>query len=353
MTQPVIFISYSQQDETEKDRLLSHLGVLQSAGLIYTWCDDQIKAGADWSQEIGEAIDQAEVAILLITANFLNSSSILNQELPALLKRRQHQGLTIIPVIARPCAWRNISWLSEMSIRPRNGRPVWSDAGSHVDEDLTIIAEEVAAIVVKSTPHITPSDVSSESESTISGGVHGKSQRTSKAEPTKEKTVSDEPKEQSSIGRVNISNISRNSSVSFGNFSSDIKAGGDITFGDKITTTTTYGASASPTDPNSPQVKLEAALDQWRWEMKVIIAKLDDEDEKEFIEKTANKMVEEAKKGETADPTKVESFLEKMSNMAPDILEVTVRTLQNPFARVGLMLQKIDDRIKLERQIQK
>jgi hypothetical protein len=35
--------------------------------------------------------------------------------------------------------------------------------------------------------------------------------------------------------------------------------------------------------------------------------------------------------------------------MAPDIIEVTVKTLQNPFAGVGLVLEKINDRIKLER----
>jgi hypothetical protein len=73
MTRPLIFISYSQKDEAEKDRLLSHLGVLQSAGLISVWSDDEISAGADWQQAIGQAITQARVAILLITANYLTS----------------------------------------------------------------------------------------------------------------------------------------------------------------------------------------------------------------------------------------------------------------------------------------
>jgi hypothetical protein len=36
--------------------------------------------------------------------------------------------------------------------------------------------------------------------------------------------------------------------------------------------------------------------------------------------------------------------------MAPDILEVTATTLQNPFKGVGLVLEKINDRIKLGRE---
>jgi hypothetical protein len=149
MTQPTIFVSYSHKDETEKDKLLVHLGVLQRAGLINLWSDDQIGAGAAWEPEITAAMAQARVAILLITANFLNSDFILRQEVPSFLKRRKDEGLTIFPVIATACAWRMVDWLAAMNVRPKNGRPVWSDGGSHVDEDLAVIAVEVATIIKK------------------------------------------------------------------------------------------------------------------------------------------------------------------------------------------------------------
>ncbi|MCB0198185.1 MAG: toll/interleukin-1 receptor domain-containing protein, partial [Anaerolineae bacterium] len=95
MSQPSIFISYSQKDEAEKDKLLSHLGVLQRAGLIDLWSVDQISAGAETAQVIDQAIARAKVAILLISANFLTSDFILNQEVPKLLKRRQNEGLVV------------------------------------------------------------------------------------------------------------------------------------------------------------------------------------------------------------------------------------------------------------------
>jgi hypothetical protein len=155
VTQPVIFISYSHRDEKEKDRLLSHLGVLQHQGLIDLWSDDRIGAGADWKQEIKEAMAQAKVAILLISANFLTSDFILGEEVPSLLKRRKSEGLTIFPVIAKACAWQEVNWLTRMNVRPKNGRPIWGASRHRVDEDLAAIAKEVAD-VVKTDPHITP-----------------------------------------------------------------------------------------------------------------------------------------------------------------------------------------------------
>lgn len=146
MTRPVVFISYSHKDEIEKDQLVSHLKVLQSAGVIELWVDDRIAGGADWEQEIKQAIAKAKVAVLLITANFLTSDFILGKEVPAFLKRRKKEGLTVFPVIAKACAWRAFDWLAKMNVRPKNGRPIWSGPGSRVDEDLTTIAEEIVAV---------------------------------------------------------------------------------------------------------------------------------------------------------------------------------------------------------------
>jgi hypothetical protein len=148
-TLPTVFISYSHKDEIEKERLLSHLGVLRGAGLIALWNDDQIAGGSDWETDINDAVGKARVAVLLITANFLNSEFILDKEVPAFLQRRKDEGLTVFPVIAKACAWNQISWLVKMNVRPKNGKPIWSDGGTHVDEDLAKIAEEIALIVKK------------------------------------------------------------------------------------------------------------------------------------------------------------------------------------------------------------
>ena len=147
MTQPIIFISYSQQDEKEKEELLSHLGVLRHAGLVDLWSDGRIRAGSDWQQEIYRAISQANVAVLLISANFLNSEFILNNQMPRLPERSQRDGLIIFPVIARACAWKTVPWLARLSVRPKHEKPVWRDGGRYVDEELAGIANEIIQLL--------------------------------------------------------------------------------------------------------------------------------------------------------------------------------------------------------------
>src|SRR4051812_45569826 len=109
MLQPLVFVSYSHEDEAEKNKLLSHLGVLRS-DLIDIWSDDRLGPGVNWGQEVIKSISQAKVAILLITDNFLNSKFILETEVKTFLERREQEGIHVFPVIAKACAWRKVKW---------------------------------------------------------------------------------------------------------------------------------------------------------------------------------------------------------------------------------------------------
>lgn len=148
MTKPLVFISYSHKDETEKEQLVAHLKVLETSGLIDLWVDDKIEGGANWQQEIKSNIAQAKVAILLVSANFLTSDFILNKEIPEFLSRRQKEGLIVFPVVAKSCAWDSFDWLVEMNVRPKNGIPIWSgNTEQVVDNHLTTITREIRNLV--------------------------------------------------------------------------------------------------------------------------------------------------------------------------------------------------------------
>ncbi len=161
MPQPIVFISYTRKDKAKKEALLTHLGTLEREGLIKAWSDDRIGAGEDWEAAINQAITQAKVAILLITAEFLNSKFIMEKEVPALLARREKGELTIFPVIATACPWKNIAWLKKMNVRPKNGRPVWGGDSNLMAEDLATIAEEVLFLVTEKEPGLISSPESS------------------------------------------------------------------------------------------------------------------------------------------------------------------------------------------------
>jgi hypothetical protein len=143
MSKPTVFVSYSHKDEDWKDRLVTHLGVLGHQGLLDLWDDRRISAGEDWHQEIQEAMAAANVAVLLVSANFLNSAFILSEEMPRLLQRRDNEGVQIFPVIVKPCAWQKVDWLRRMQVRPKDGRPLSAGNEHQVDTDLAAIAVEI------------------------------------------------------------------------------------------------------------------------------------------------------------------------------------------------------------------
>jgi TIR domain len=135
-----IFISYSHKDVKDKDKLETHLGVLDDLEL---WTDTRIGVGRDWRQEINEALNEAAIVVLLITANFLTSQFIKNEEIPKLLVRRKDEGLRIFPLIARECPWELVLWIERNQILPRDAKPIWRKGGSS-NLELKLITLEVA-----------------------------------------------------------------------------------------------------------------------------------------------------------------------------------------------------------------
>jgi len=140
---PVVFISYSHDDERWKDRLVEQLRVLEPEGRIEVWDDRRITAGDEWLPEIEEAMSRARVAVLLITASFLTSKFILGKEVPTLLERRQKDGLRVIPVIVKPCPWMKVGWLATLQCRPRDGRALSGGNAHEKDSVLSELALEI------------------------------------------------------------------------------------------------------------------------------------------------------------------------------------------------------------------
>src|ERR1051326_6962504 len=73
-----VFISYSHKNERWKDRLVTQLGVLAQDAKLALWDDRRIAAGDDWLPAIEAAIQSSDVALMLISADFLTSNFILN-----------------------------------------------------------------------------------------------------------------------------------------------------------------------------------------------------------------------------------------------------------------------------------
>ena len=145
-----IFISYSHLDKHWKQRLERQLKVLVTTGTsIVTWTDDEISAGQDWFPEITQTITACDVAVMLISANFLTSNFIQKHEIPPLLLKRKESGAKVVPLILSPCPWDAHAWLESIQVRPREGKPLTGMSEHEAEQALCDLAREIKSMVAE------------------------------------------------------------------------------------------------------------------------------------------------------------------------------------------------------------
>jgi energy-coupling factor transporter ATP-binding protein EcfA2 len=148
-----IFISYSHLDEVWKNRVQKQLKVLETAGIgLEVWDDRRISAGTDWQPEIERAINACDVAVLLISPDFLTSGFIMGNEVPSLLQRRQAANVRVIPVIISPCQWKLHKWLSPIQALPKDGAPLSRMSKGDADQALSNLAGEIVELLHQKPP---------------------------------------------------------------------------------------------------------------------------------------------------------------------------------------------------------
>jgi tetratricopeptide (TPR) repeat protein len=151
-----VFISYSHLDEVWKNRLQKQLDALEMNDFLSVWEDRQIEVGDDWYPEIEKALNDAKIAILLISANFLKSKFIVGKEVPCLLERRKNEGIRVIPLILNPCPWRKVEWLSAIQGASPDNIELSGLSKHKRDSILSKLAEKVYDLL-KSSPASVPS----------------------------------------------------------------------------------------------------------------------------------------------------------------------------------------------------
>ena len=101
-TPPVsLFYSYAHEDEALRDELRGHLKILERRGLLSSWHDREIKPGEDWHAKIDEELQMADLVLLLVSKDFIESDYIFGNELTVAMQRHQAGFATVVPIIVR------------------------------------------------------------------------------------------------------------------------------------------------------------------------------------------------------------------------------------------------------------
>src|SRR5262245_52253640 len=117
-----LFISYSHDDTKWLEVIRQQLVVLEAEGLVSICDDSQLKVGEGWYQQLSEMMLTARLGLLLISAPFLSSKFVREEEIPRLFDRHEERGMKIYPLLVEPCPWQNVAWLARLQLRPQDSK---------------------------------------------------------------------------------------------------------------------------------------------------------------------------------------------------------------------------------------
>ncbi len=96
-----LFYSYAHEDNALRDELAGHLKIMERRGVIRPWHDRCLTPGEKWDGKIHESLQAADLVLLLISSDFINSDYIWSQELDVAMKRHERGEASVIPVLLR------------------------------------------------------------------------------------------------------------------------------------------------------------------------------------------------------------------------------------------------------------
>ncbi|MCF8244716.1 MAG: SUMF1/EgtB/PvdO family nonheme iron enzyme [Saprospiraceae bacterium] len=138
---PKIFIAYAREDAHLLEKLRKPLNVLRRNGHCDIFFDGEIVPGERWDKRLKDELHQADIYILLVTDDFLDSDYINDVELPKALDKEKEGKAKVVPIILRPCMWQ-YTLLKEFQVVLYEGKPIEPSGGYvHAVEQVARVIE--------------------------------------------------------------------------------------------------------------------------------------------------------------------------------------------------------------------
>jgi TIR domain/NACHT domain len=125
-----VFYSYSRKDLELQESLKTHLGTLRRQKIISGWDDRELVGGEEWDHAIKSKLNTADIILLLISPDFINSDYCYDIEVTRAMERHEAGEAYVIPVVLRPSDWKgDRTPFGKLSALPIDVDPVtvWSN----------------------------------------------------------------------------------------------------------------------------------------------------------------------------------------------------------------------------------
>jgi TIR domain len=117
-----LFLSCAPEDEPYREELVRHLELLRRQEIIEVWHDRLISAGEDHDSERRRRFEEADVILLLASADYLTSDRTY-AEMEAAVARQQLGVTRVVALLLRPVSLEGLP-IQRLQPLPRDGRPI-------------------------------------------------------------------------------------------------------------------------------------------------------------------------------------------------------------------------------------
>jgi len=137
-----IFLCYAREDEALWQGLAKQLRGLQRQGLIDVWYDRKIAPGSDWEHEIGSHLNTADIILLLVSSDFIDSDYCYGIEMKRAIERHERGEAHVIPIILRHVYWERTPF-GKLQALPKDAKPATDPSWHTLDIAFYDIAEGI------------------------------------------------------------------------------------------------------------------------------------------------------------------------------------------------------------------
>lgn len=138
-----VFCCYAREDQPLLLMLKKHLRPLEREGLITVQADIDVSPGEEWEKEISQYLNTAQIILLLISPDFMNSDYCYSKEMVQAMRRHKSREASVIPIILSPSIWNNAPF-AKLQVLPKDAKPVMGSGWHNQEEAFHNVAVGIA-----------------------------------------------------------------------------------------------------------------------------------------------------------------------------------------------------------------
>jgi len=115
-----VFVSYVKENDADMLLLTKNISEQLKDANILLWVDRKIRTGDKWHQDIQTKLLSLDVAIILLSQEYLTKDYVCREELPRLNQREEEEGIKVLPILIDDVDLEPYPWIKSLQHTPKD-----------------------------------------------------------------------------------------------------------------------------------------------------------------------------------------------------------------------------------------